>query len=195
MRAVAPLMPFRTFRIPSGSMTPNLLPGDFILADMRESATSDPARGDVFVYEPPAGETLHAHRLIGRPGDVVELSDGDLRVNGEARSAPLYETETVASDESLERLDGRAYRVLPGDDRRGSYGPTKVPNDAVLMLGDNRAFAADSREWGFLSVGALRGRVLRVIVSFEDRRGGGWLPRFRKERMAYDPAPTDGIRP
>lgn len=116
------------FVIPSGSMLPTIQLNDRILANKFIYRLREPERGDVVVFEPKPeqGETPFVKRLIGLPGDTVEVKDGKLNVNGKR-----FKT-------------GFAGQV------GYTYGPAKVPPGMIFVLGDNRDNSYDSHEWGFL---------------------------------------------
>jgi signal peptidase I len=172
------------FRIPTGSMERTLLAGDFILVNKAAYGTrlpflpfripglAQPGRGDVVVFTPPHDAGKHyVKRLIGLPGDTVEMARHAVRVNG------------VRIDEPYARNSGRADVYPPGSlwqcrhtvlrrgdwchPSRDSWGPIVVPSDRYLVLGDNRDESEDSRYWGFVPRQAIRGRPLLVYFSFD----------------------------
>lgn len=184
--------------IPSGSMRPNLLEGDVVLVnrlaydfkvpltDVVVAHLGEPQRGDVVTFSSPQEGTRLIKRIIGLPGDVVEMRGEALFVNGVAadysRAETLLEpaeqgglmqalrmTETVGAAE-------RRIQLLPGVHARNTFGPVRVPDDHYLMLGDNRDNSADSRYFGFVPRNLLIGRAGRILVSADIK--GDWLPRF-----------------
>lgn len=164
----------QAFYIPSGSMEPTLAPGDRVLVN---KVLYDPGRGDVIVFgDPDDGRTedrgvvggfLHwlseaigfarpehedfIKRVIGLPGETVELRDGKLFVNGERIREP--------------------YLRGPVDTR--DYGPTEVPRDSLFVLGDNRLNSNDSRfGLGFVPVDKVVGRAFVIVWPPSDV---GWV--------------------
>jgi signal peptidase I len=189
--------------IPSGSMRPNLLEGDVIivnraaynlkvpLTDVVLARLGEPARGDVVTFHSPKDGTRLIKRLIALPGDVVEMRNERLVINGKAAD---YEVEgTVREAVGSEQLDavrlgetvaGRRHRIqlLPEVDATRSFGPVTIPKDQYLVLGDNRDNSADSRFIGLVPRDLLIGRAERVLVSADYL--GNWMPRTDRFGMS-----------
>lgn len=186
--------------IPSGSMRPNLLEGDVVLVnrvayDLKLPLTDivlahlgEPQRSDVVTFSSPTDGTRLIKRLVALPGDVVEMRDEVLLINGQvadyAEPQQLQEpTDSGGSVPALrltERLGDKQRRVqwLQGVNARSSFGPLTVPANHYLMLGDNRDNSADSRYIGFVPRHLLIGRAHRVLVSADIK--GHWAPRFER---------------
>ncbi len=186
--------------IPSGSMRPNLLEGDVVLVnrvayDLKLPLTDivlahlgEPQRSDVVTFSSPTDGTRLIKRLIALPGDVVEMRNEVLLINGQvadyAEPQTLQEpTDSGGSVPALrltERLGDKQRRVqlLQGVNARSSFGPLTVPANHYLMLGDNRDNSADSRYIGFVPRHLLIGRAHRVLVSADIK--GHWAPRFER---------------
>jgi signal peptidase I len=182
--------------IPSGSMRPNLLEGDVILVnrtaynlkvpltDVVLARLGDPARGDVVTFHSPKDGTRLVKRLIALPGDVVEMRNELLIVNGKAADYAVLgmvrepvgggNADAVRLDEAMA---GRHHtiQVLPEVQAARSFGPVTVPKDQYLVLGDNRDRSADSRYIGLVPRELLIGRAERVLVSADYQ--GNWMPR------------------
>ena len=127
------------FRIPSESMVPTLLVGDRVFVNKFIYRFTEPERGDVVVfYSVNGGEEDLIKRVVGVAGDEVEVRNGTLLVNGEAREEPYLN------------------RNLPFND---SYGPSEVPEGHVFVMGDNRANSADSRVFGPLPIENIEGEA------------------------------------
>jgi len=128
------------FRIPSESMVPTLEVGDRVLANKFIYRFTEPERGDVVVFESvgEGDDQKLIKRVVGVAGDEVEVRNGTLLVNGEAREEPYLN------------------RNLPFND---SYGPTEVPEGHVFVMGDNRANSADSRVFGPLPIENIEGEA------------------------------------
>lgn len=187
---------FQPFTIPSGSMMPTLLVGDYIFVnkfaygfskyslpfslDLFEGRVfkSEPTRGDVVVFRfPPNPNIDYIKRLVGLPGDHIQVTDGVLLVNG--KPVPKVADGTFNSDYGKdpgqgipvfrETLDnGRTYDTLdeskfaPGDNTREFI----VPADHYFMMGDNRDNSADSRfDVGFVPAENLVGRASVIFFS------------------------------
>lgn len=137
------------FTIPSGAMTPTLLVGDHILTNKRAYRAGDPERGDVAVLEDPTDSTkLFVKRVVGLPGDTIELRRAVVWLNG----APLDEPYAL-------RGDG----TTPAD-----YPPLTIPRGYYFVLGDKRDASNDSRAWGPVAREKFRGRAQLVYWSWDD---------------------------
>jgi len=187
--------------VPSGSMEPTILPGDRVFVnklayDLKVPFTTwqlarwaDPRRGDVVVlWSPHDGQRL-VKRVVGIPGDVIELRRYRLTVNGRrasyaALSAPFArarDLQRLPLDQmTLEGVDGRTHAVMAaGESGPGSdMGPIVVPPGAYFLMGDHRDNSFDSRFWGFAERGAIVGRASAVVLSVD--LGARYLPRWHR---------------
>jgi signal peptidase I len=186
--------------IPSESMHPTLLDGDVVLVnriayDLKVPLThiaiarlGEPRRGDVVTFNSPADGVRLIKRLVGVPGDRVELRDDRLFINGVAadyqdptlyREPRDYAGSTLAVRTS-ETIDGsrREIQFMPELDARRNFGPVLVPADSYFFLGDNRDDSGDSRYIGFVPRRLLIGRAHHVVVSANFK--GNWMPRFER---------------
>jgi len=183
--------------IPSGSMRPTLVEGDVVLVNrvaydfklpltgISLTAIADPQRGDVVTFFSPTNGTRLIKRIVAIPGDVVELRDEVLRINGTPAgyADPLTLTESLANGievsaiRATERLAGssRTVQFLPALSARRDFGPQTVPDGSYFVLGDNRDNSEDSRFIGFVPRHNLIGRAHHIIVSANIR--GNWAPR------------------
>lgn len=186
--------------IPSGSMRPTLLEGDVVfvnrlaydlkvpLTDIVLAHTGEPQRGDVVTFSSPQDGTRLIKRLVAVPGDVVEMRNEVLFINGEAARYDAAEAvqETIAPDRSVggtrltEQLQGHERRVqwLHGVSALSSFDAVVVPEGEYLMLGDNRDNSADSRYFGLVPRHLLIGRALGVLVSADIN--SHWMPRLER---------------
>ncbi len=167
--------------VPSGSMEPTITPLEFVWVnklayDLKVPFTThhlahwgDPQRGDIAVFFSPADGGRLVKRVVGLPGDTIEMRQGRLLINGESlaytdvdRSSPQVVTATEA-------LPGRphAIQVLPERAAYRTFGPFTVPEDAYFMLGDNRDNSHDSRFFGPVPRKRIVGRASHVIASFD----------------------------
>jgi len=184
--------------IPSSSMRPNLLEGDVVFVnrlayDVKLPLTNsilvhtgEPRRGDVVTFESPQDGIRLIKRLVAVPGDVVELRNERLVINGrEAEWGPVEQVLEPLGEARMpalrvhERIDGRTRQVqfVPRIKTPvRNFGPVTVPAGQYLMLGDNRDNSADSRYIGFVPRNLLIGRAERVLVSADTL--GNWMPRF-----------------
>jgi signal peptidase I len=190
--------------IPSASMHPNLLEGDVVfinrlaynvklpLTDVVVARTGQPQRGDVVIFSSPRDGQRLIKRVIGLPGDVVELRDEKLIVNGRAAeyepkgtgSELVGEAALVGTSLYDETMDGhrRRIQVMPQLEAARSFGPVTVPADQFLMLGDSRDNSVDSRYYGLVPRELLIGRAERILVSADIM--GNWMPRTERFGMA-----------
>ena len=165
--------------VPTGSMKPTILEGDRILVnklayDLRIPLThvsiyrfADPKRGDIVIFDSKLADTRLVKRVIGLPGDIVEMRDNRLAINGiEARySSVEYAADAIFGVESYPGLSHRIELSLTGPGRLSSFGPITVPNDHYLVLGDNRDNSADSRVYGFIPRDEIVGNARTVVLS------------------------------
>jgi signal peptidase I len=170
------LMPsrIRSFQIPSESMVPNLLVGDRLVADGWAYWHADPQRGDIVVFDYPRDPAIKfVKRLVGLPGDKVELKRGELYLNGQLVPSRRSESPILRQDgwqvteylETLGTVTHTLQRSQPEND--GDFGPVEVPPGKFFMMGDNRDRSSDSRVWGFVSRDQLIGRMAYVYFSWD----------------------------
>ena len=164
----------QAFKIPTASMERNLLVGDHILVnkfiygstvvtlERRLLPHREIRRGDVVVFKFPAEPTRDfIKRCVGLPGDEVRIEDKDLYLNGERVEDAAY----------TQHSDPRIYpssRFLRDHNRyRDNFGPVTVERRRFFVLGDNRDNSNDSRAWGLVPRGHVKGRALMIYWSFE----------------------------
>ena len=176
--------------VPTGSMKPTIVEGDRIFVDklaydLRIPLThisvhkfGDPGRGDIVVFDSKAAETRLVKRVIGLPGDLVEMRDNRLAINGiEARYSNVeYTADAIFATESYGGMTHRIELAPAGASRFSSFGPVKVPQGHYLVLGDNRDNSADSRVRGFVPRGEIVGDAKTVVLSIDYDRY--YLPRM-----------------
>ena len=161
---------FQAFKIPTGSMKPNLLVGDHLLVNkfiFAPAATPlerallpmrDIERGDVIVFKfPEEPERDFIKRVIGLPGETLELKNQTVSINGAPLVEPYAHYLFPASADGESALQ----------DLRRRYGPVTVPAGHYFMMGDNRDDSQDSRYWGFLPQSYIKGRALFIYWSFD----------------------------
>jgi len=184
--------------IPSSSMRPTLLEGDVVLVnrlaydfklpltDVSVLSIAAPQRGDIVTFTSPAGGDRLIKRLVGIPGDTVEMRDEVLYINGtrgeygnpQTVTEPMEHGDPVSAIRTRESIAGhqRTVQFLPIVPARRSFGPLVVPRDSYFFLGDNRDNSADSRYIGFVPRRLLIGRAHHILVSADIK--GDWLPRL-----------------
>lgn len=150
--------------VPTGSMIPTVREGDrvvvskaayglrFPLTDAWLVRWSEPKRGDVVVLESPSDSIVLLKRVVALPGDTVEVRDGHLILNG---------VRTKATDRE-ETLDGKTHPLSLESGGGPDFGPSKVPQGKVLVMGDNRGNSKDGRMFGFVDEQTILGRALAV---------------------------------
>ena len=156
----------QAFKIPSGSMIPTLKIGDHILVNKFIYGTklpfSDsiiiplrrPNRGDIIVFKFPDDEKKDfIKRVIGLPGDLVEIKGKKVYING----SPIDDSYAVHSDPML---------YPSGIQPRDNFGPLTVPQDSYFVMGDNRDFSLDSRYWGFVKLNKIKGKAFIIYWSW-----------------------------
>jgi signal peptidase I len=192
------------FKIPTGSMENTLLVGDFLLVNKavygaeipitgsRLPGFRRPQHGDVIVFLPPHDPAKnYVKRLIGLPGDTIEMRDKQLFLNGVPQAEPYARHIDYFGDPADVRMDWQrdylvaTYRSLAYRPSRDNWGPLVVPQERFFALGDNRDNSEDSRYWGFLDAEAVRGRPMFVYYSFQFDRTQvlPWLTDVRWSRI------------
>ena len=192
------------FKIPTSSMEGTLLAGDFLLVNKAAygavipglgislPALSEPHRGEVIVFRPPHEPGKHyVKRLLGLPGDTLEMKDKQLFLNGDALDEPYAQHSDLDGDAVHPGMAWQVHYLRKGAPRstykptRDNWGPVVVPVERYFVLGDNRDNSEDSRYWGFVSRKDLEGRPWFVYYSSEPAGVGGFsiLRDVRWERI------------
>ncbi len=176
------------FRIPSGSMMPTLLHGDFILVNKFSYGvrlpvlhtkiweTGEPQRGDVAVFRFPTDPSAdYIKRIIGLPGDFIEYRNKTIFIN----HRPMLQVETgvyhgVGANSVMngipmysEDLQVLSHGVLVRDPKRNRPIAEHVPENHYFVMGDNRDHSSDSRSWGFVPEKNLVGRAFLVWMNWD----------------------------
>ena len=159
----------QAFRIPSGSMEDTLLIGDFLLVDkvtfgakipgtdLRLPGFRDPRRGDIIVFKDPRTNRDFIKRCIARDGETIRLADNQVFIDGQALAEPY-----------------KAIKPVPGA-VRSTFGPYRVADDALFMMGDNRNNSQDSRYWGDLTPDRVVGRAFVLYWSTDPYGAPRWV--------------------
>ena len=153
----------QAFKIPSESMLQTLLVGDHLLASKFSYGVkvpftnyyvykgSDPQRGEIIIFEYPNDPSVdYIKRIVGTPGDTIEVRNKQLFRNGE----PVKESFVRFTEPD---------RIQPV---RDNFGPVTVPADKYFVMGDNRDNSMDSRFWGFVDRSAIRAKAWRIYWSW-----------------------------
>lgn len=159
----------------SESMVPGLLKDDHVIGNRLSYLFSDPERGDVVFFEYPKSDkamgknkevsTVFVKRIIGLPGDTVNIVDGKVFINGEA--VPLEEPY----------LNGPM---------NGSFGPYVVPEDCYFMLGDNRNISKDSRYWFNYDKDKEENPFKYTFVKRDAIYAKAWLRYMRGGKLSFE---------
>lgn len=173
---------FAAYTVPSGSMEPTLLVGDYLIAnrlsyvvkvpftDVIVFTLGEPERGDIIIFRYPEDRGKDfVKRVIAKAGDTVEIRDKTLFVNGQRFD--------ISAAQFIDR------RIFPGFvSPRDNFGPITVPKDSYFAMGDNRDNSADSRFWGFLKKEDLVGKA-EIIYFSRDANAPGLLEYVRWNRL------------
>ncbi len=177
------------YTVPTGSMKPTILEGDRIFVnkmafglripftDIMLTHWGIPRRGEIVVFTSPEDGGRLIKRVIGLPGDTLELRDNKLFINGQAvdyqpadKQYPVtIWREEINRDVIDELLEDHRHPIAltPANTLIEDYGPVKVPADHYFMMGDNRHNSADSRYIGFVDRTLLLGRASHIVVSLD----------------------------
>ncbi|MGB2987217.1 MAG: signal peptidase I [Phycisphaerae bacterium] len=187
--------------VPTGSMKPTIVEGDRIFVNKlayalrvpftnwRLAAWSQPERGDVVVFFSPSDSVRMVKRVVGLPGDRIEMRNNRLFVNGEVVTyEPLDPAviNQIPADEQQryrfagEKIDGRIHPVMltPTISSQRSFDAVTVPDGHYFLMGDNRDNSRDSRWFGFVGLNRIVGRATSVVFSFNPDRH--YFPRWRR---------------
>lgn len=165
----------QAFHIPSGSMEPSLLVGDYLLVtkfnfgieipytDMRLFADRKPQRGDVIVFLYPVNPSMDfIKRVIGTGGEKVQIIQNRIYINDEMIPDPwgYFKRDGLSAEEYESIIE--------------NFGPVVVPQSTLFVMGDNRDNSLDSRFWGFLPLKDVVGKALIIYFSWDSRAENPW---------------------
>src|SRR5580658_9998546 len=188
--------------VPTGSMNPTIVQGDRVFVnklayDLKVPFTtwhlaqwSDPKRGDIVVFFSPADGMRLVKRVIGLPGDKIELANDRLLINGHPSEYAPLPAETghdvppdqdgarVYAEEKAGGIPAHPVTILPQRLAVRTFGPTTVPAGEYFMMGDNRDNSNDSRYWGTVERSRIVGRASMVVLSLD--RQHYFKPRWHR---------------
>lgn len=187
--------------VPTGSMKPTILEGDRVYVnklayDLKVPFTTwhiaewgNPRRGEIVVFYSPYNGQRLVKRVVGLPGDTVELRNEVLILNGQpVQYAPIAEDllRDVSPEDrashvfATEQLPGQIHSVAAWPQVKAirDFGPLTVPDGQYFMMGDNRDDSFDSRYWGTVERKKIVGRATAVVLSFNKKNY--WLPRWQR---------------
>lgn len=183
------------FKIPSGSMMPTLLAGDFILVSKFSYGirvpilnytmieVDKPKRGDVFVFHyPPKPSIDYIKRVVGLPGDVIEYKSKTLYINDKKIEQTFVDKYPYVMNE-IHHIEAKEFKEALGNvnhsilihDLPGENFKFEVPKGHYLAFGDNRDNSADSRVWGFVPEHNLVGRAFFIWFNFGELKRIGTI--------------------
>lgn len=202
------------FKIPSGSMIPTLLIGDFVLVNKMSYGlklpfshwigdpiylykSGMPKRGDVVVFKYPKDTSFnYVKRLIGEPGDKIEVINKVVYVNDTPISMEPIKGETIMEDmdEKFKEYNLRFFKTQTGDiehisqiDEDNGYlsdfGPVVVPDGHYFVMGDNRDYSSDSRIWGYVPYEHIKGKAVFIWFSWSFP----WPWTIGEEQLSFRP--------
>jgi signal peptidase I len=197
------------FRIPSSSMERTLLVGDFLfvnkalygaqipLTHVHLPAFRQPRLDDIIVFDSQTERGIKVvKRLVGMPGDTLQMKHGVLYRDGVAQREPWVErTDSLEDPSSPEMRASQIRHVLPSVDRdtyrptRDNWGPLVVSPDSFFVMGDNRDDSYDSRYWGFVPRNVIRGRPMFIYYSYDHTswRALPFITAIRWSRIGHEP--------
>jgi signal peptidase I len=175
----------QAFRIPTGSMESTLLIGDFLFVnkflygasvpftDLTLPAVRQPRNGDIIVFRfPEDPKRDFIKRVIGVPGDALQIIDKVVYLNGVRQDEPYVK---FTNPNVIDRNHRNPNITPTGMGNRDNYGPYVVPDGHYFMMGDNRDNSDDSRFWGPLSEDLIKGKALFIYWSWNKQKN---FPRF-----------------
>ncbi|MGQ8365075.1 signal peptidase I [Glaciecola sp. 1036] len=199
---------YEPFQIPSGSMMPTLLTGDFILVEKFSYGLKDPVtrtefletgevkRGDVVVFKYPVDPNVDfIKRVVGLPGDKILYRNKQVFITPRCETGTNCPETIIAEQKSLgtglyslrgfplslfsENLDGVEHHILKNNQAPNASYSVTVPENSYFVMGDNRDHSDDSRGWGFVPEENLVGKAVFIWISFEfERQEEDFLPTW-----------------
>jgi signal peptidase I len=197
----------QAFKIPTGSMEDTLLIGDFLLVnkavygahlpgtEIRLPGFTDVNRRDIIVFEYPDPyneydpDPDYVKRVVGVPGDRLEMREKTLYVNGDPQEESYARYIDGEDNQYRPQFAWQREHLAPGVNpetyrpSRDDWGPIVVPPASYFVMGDNRDNSADSRYWGFVPETSIKGKPLIVYFSKESSTPIPWVDEVRFSRI------------
>jgi signal peptidase I len=189
------------YKVPTSSMAPTLIPGDFIFAyrlpfglqvPLMENKLGgrSPRRGEVVVFRyPDQLRTSYVKRVIGLEGDRIQIENGELSINGKKAQYMPAEKGWLPAGMATLAKDAEAYRekteyseqivLFQKGFQRKNFGPIVVPPGEIFLLGDHRDVSDDSRYWGTVPLDKVDGHIWMVWMSIDSRKLSGVSSGFK----------------
>jgi signal peptidase I len=141
----------QSYKTSSGSMRETLQIGDNIIVNKFVYKISVPKRGDIIIFPYPVDPSKnYTKRIIGLGGETIEVIDKKVIINGGVLQEPYVHYDNTTG--------------------REKYGPIKIPEDSLFVMGDNRDNSSDSRDWGFLKKASVKGRAIKICWSWDNEK-------------------------
>jgi len=152
--------PVKSYKIPAQSMAPTLMVGDHIIVNKKYYTNQSPERGDVVIFPyPPTPEKNYIKRVVGLPGETIEIKNKQVYINGQPLEEPyVMYTQSRPLPPSMAAMD--------------KFGAVTVPNGKLFVLGDNRDNSLDSRYFGVVDIATLKGKALYIYWAKDKKRIG-----------------------
>jgi len=183
------------YSVPTSSMQPTIYEGDRVVvnkiaydirlpfSNLTLFSLNTPQRGEIIVFESKAADLRLIKRIIGLPGDVVSMSNEEIKINGQALTyKPASNTtqqynvdELTTTTESLGEIQHRINIDNSVSNQLSSFSAVTVPTGHYLVLGDNRRHSADSRVYGFVPHSELKGKA--TAIAFSVNYDNYYIPR------------------
>jgi signal peptidase I len=194
----------QTFVITSGSMEETLLVGDFLMVnrlalgsripgtDIRTPGYGEARLNEVVVFDPAHEDDMKlVKRIVGMPGDTVEMRDKHLFRNGDRVVEPWVKWLDFSGDHQHESMRWQRTHILDSMNpaeyapTRDNWGPLAIPEGHYFMLGDNRDFSLDSRYWGLVEAWRLEGKAMFFYFSYDrdSPAAFSWVREVRWDRI------------
>jgi signal peptidase I len=184
------------YRVPTKTMAPALQPGDFIFSwrlpygvrlpfSEKKWFQGAPKRGEVVVFSfADAPRVNYVKRVLGLPGDLVEIKKGRLQINGQVFDYQMEPTKFEGFQAWRESGLGFSQVILASGQtlKQKDFGPLVIPQNEFFVMGDNRELSDDSRYWGTVAIERIEGRASFIWLSLDWSSTTGW-PRLRRERL------------
>lgn len=174
--AIVKMNLFEAFIVPVNSMAPTIMADDRVLANKTTYNHENPEYGDIVIFKNPDNRKInYIKRVVALAGDTVQVKDGQLLINGNILKRELAGTQTLHVGKHV--VEGEIYWESNGNSRyqifvskqeienqtqQKNFGPVTVPQYHCFVMGDNRNHSEDSRNFGSLSYGALKGRPTQI---------------------------------
>lgn len=188
--------------VPTGSMKPTILEGDVIwenkvaydlqipFTDISLMRLGEPERGDIIVFTSAAAKKRMIKRLIGLPGETVEVVNNQVFINGKSAGYSKQRDPVLEPLREIDKEEG-IYAVETFDDlthvlqikphyahNQKNFGPIVIPKDQYFFMGDNRDNSADSRYYGLIPRSEIRGHATRILLSLNTKES--YKPRMER---------------